>query len=150
MGLGINSKTKGLHFAFAAGTGVLVLIDLVARMILESIGAFPQIIHKDFKLVFFASFQNREQAISLELLDGLAKLSDSFKFELRISLENQPRWDVKFIKHKIAEYKKSLKAESIQKFWVCGPPLMEELFEGYLEEVCRDEKMNFRTQVDIM
>ena len=40
-GLGVTSSTKGVHFAFAAGTGVLVLIDLVARMILESIGAVP-------------------------------------------------------------------------------------------------------------
>ena len=33
-GLGISSTTKGTHFAFSAGTGVLVFIDLIARMIL--------------------------------------------------------------------------------------------------------------------
>jgi hypothetical protein len=33
-GLMLNQYSKGLHIAFAAGTGVLVFIDLVARLIL--------------------------------------------------------------------------------------------------------------------
>ena len=149
-GLGVTSSTKGVHFAFAAGTGVLVLIDLVARMILESIGAVPQTLDKSFKLVFFASFQSRDDAVALDLLEGLAKLNDNFKLELRLCSEKSPRWDLKFIQSKIAEHKKQFEVDSIQKFWVCGPPLLEELFEGYLKEVCKSEKMNFRTQVNIM
>jgi hypothetical protein len=30
----INNNSKGVHFAFAAGTGVLVFIDLVAKLLL--------------------------------------------------------------------------------------------------------------------
>jgi NAD(P)H-flavin reductase len=33
-GLGLNHNSKGQHFAFAAGTGVLVFVDLVARILL--------------------------------------------------------------------------------------------------------------------
>jgi hypothetical protein len=55
-GLGINEKSSGLHFAFAAGTGVLVFVDLIARMILEQQEIVPKKINSQFKLVFFASF----------------------------------------------------------------------------------------------
>ena len=40
-GLMINNDSKGVYFAFAAGTGVLVFIDLVAKLLLQSVGAFP-------------------------------------------------------------------------------------------------------------
>jgi hypothetical protein len=33
-GLGLNNSSAGTHVAFAAGTGILVFVDLVARMIL--------------------------------------------------------------------------------------------------------------------
>ena len=34
MGKGCNVTTEGVHMAFAGGTGVLVYLDLVARLIL--------------------------------------------------------------------------------------------------------------------
>jgi hypothetical protein len=33
-GLGLTPDSKGHHIAFAAGTGVLVFVDLVARIIM--------------------------------------------------------------------------------------------------------------------
>lgn len=33
-GLGLTAESKGKHIAFAAGTGVLVFVDLVARIAL--------------------------------------------------------------------------------------------------------------------
>ncbi len=35
MGLGLNISPNGKHVAFAAGTGILVFIDLVAHLILR-------------------------------------------------------------------------------------------------------------------
>ena len=40
-GLMINNDSNRVYFAFAAGTGVLVFIDLVVKLILQSVGAFP-------------------------------------------------------------------------------------------------------------
>ena len=37
MGLGLNISPTGKHIAFAAGTGILVFIDLVAHLILRLI-----------------------------------------------------------------------------------------------------------------
>jgi hypothetical protein len=39
-GLMIDNNSQGVYFAFAAGTGVLVFIDLVARILLQSVGVF--------------------------------------------------------------------------------------------------------------
>lgn len=40
-GLGVHADTKGTHFAYSAGTGILVFIDLVARMLLQELGYIP-------------------------------------------------------------------------------------------------------------
>ena len=37
MGFGLNISSTGKHVAFAAGTGILVFIDLVAHLILRLI-----------------------------------------------------------------------------------------------------------------
>ena len=37
MGLGLELKPRGKHIAFAAGTGILVFLDLVAHLILRVI-----------------------------------------------------------------------------------------------------------------
>lgn len=41
-GLGITRQTHGTHIAFAAGTGVLVFVDLIARMVLTSLNLIPE------------------------------------------------------------------------------------------------------------
>ena len=60
-GLMIDNNSTGLHFAFAAGTGVLVYIDLVARLLLQTVGNYPpeNKMHPGFKFVLFASFDSR-------------------------------------------------------------------------------------------
>ncbi len=76
LGKGLCIKNVGHHVAFAAGTGVLVFIDLVAFMIRQNLGllnAFDnQILNKDkFKFTFYVSFPNEEDSVGLELLEGL-------------------------------------------------------------------------------
>ena len=57
-GLGLDKQSTGTYFAFSAGTGVLVFVDLVARIALGILNLIPedQKLHKDFKLVLFASY----------------------------------------------------------------------------------------------
>jgi hypothetical protein len=40
-GLGLTSDSTGSHYAFSAGTGVFVFIDLVARIALGILGVIP-------------------------------------------------------------------------------------------------------------
>lgn len=34
-GLGLDTESQGLHVAFAAGTGILVFVDLIAKLVLQ-------------------------------------------------------------------------------------------------------------------
>lgn len=63
MGPGIQAQENGLHIAFVAGTGMLTIMDLVARQILEVTGIIPpeeRQLQKDFKLVIFSTFYSRQ------------------------------------------------------------------------------------------
>jgi hypothetical protein len=58
MGKGLSAKNNGTHLAFAAGTGVLVFIDLVAHLIRKVTENLEEEspLDENFKLVLFASF----------------------------------------------------------------------------------------------
>ena len=60
-GLGLTKDSKGNHFAFAAGTGVLVFIDLIAKLTLSELDLIPEKdrLHHQFKLYLYASFQSK-------------------------------------------------------------------------------------------
>ena len=40
MGLGLSINNRGRHVAFAAGTGILVFVDLIAHLILKIANKF--------------------------------------------------------------------------------------------------------------
>ena len=69
-GLGLSRETKGTHVAFAAGTGILVFVDLIAKLALGETDVIPMVdrMDPDFKLVLFASFPKREESIALDLI----------------------------------------------------------------------------------
>ena len=41
-GLGLSESSEGLHIAFAAGTGILVFVDLVARIAVGDLDLIPE------------------------------------------------------------------------------------------------------------
>lgn len=114
MGKGLEIKPKGRHVAYAAGTGILVFIDLVGHLILsllskyEGLSFFEEgsqtIDIDDFKLVLNASFRSREEAVCLELMEGLKELcrkyerTDLFVFNLRLSSDAacKGKWTTSF------------------------------------------------------
>lgn len=70
MGKGLNPVKGGKHLAYAAGTGVLVFVDLVSHLILKLVAeqGGPDVLgefHKD--------------------IDNVPKLPDDFFFELQSS-----------------------------------------------------------------
>lgn len=64
MGPGLLHHSEGLHVAFAAGTGILPFLDLVAIILSPE----RTLIKPDFKFQLHVSFQSEEDAIGLELL----------------------------------------------------------------------------------
>jgi hypothetical protein len=84
LGKGLNLQNDGTHVAFVGGTGVLVFMDLVALLIRSNLGLVKNsesipILRKGstFKFVLYASFASREDAVGLELLEGLQEITKS-------------------------------------------------------------------------
>lgn len=76
-GLGLTPNSKGVHIAFSAGTGILPYIDMVAKLLLQEMDKLPEDdeeFHKDFKLVMFVGFVNRQDGIALPILEGLEEI----------------------------------------------------------------------------
>jgi hypothetical protein len=105
MGKGLGLKPHGTHIAFAAGTGILVFIDFLALMLRANLGLVPTadypIFQKTstFRLILYVSFDNRREALALELMQGLYEVTHSlglsnFDLVIRISSEKAgSRWD---------------------------------------------------------
>lgn len=72
-GLGLTKESKGTFIAFSAGTGILVYIDLVARLALQVLNLIPpeDHLHPDFKFILYTSFQSRTEGMCLDLIEGL-------------------------------------------------------------------------------
>lgn len=90
---------------FAAGTGILVFIDLVAHLILRlvanngEINIFdgqnvPMIDINSFKLILYTSFSTREEAIGLEMIEALLNACKKYGannlFEHNSRISNDP------------------------------------------------------------
>lgn len=101
MGKGLMAKKTGVHVAFAGGTGTLVFLDLVSRLILTNLGLLPdhQKLDDDFIFHFYASFRSESSYIGVYLCNKLVEVNkklgkDNFKFHLRTSDQGSPtRWD---------------------------------------------------------
>lgn len=144
LGKGLNLQKDGVHVAFAGGTGILVFVDLIALMIRYNLGLLTSATNmpmfqkgSTFKFVLYASFASREDAIALELLEGLAEITKTlglrnFHLELRFSNSGiATRWDRDFIARNIDIWNK----EGLTKAYVCGPPPMNELFDRTIDSL---------------
>ena len=72
MGKGLHVERKGVHIAFAAGTGVLCFVDLVGHLVQAHLGWIEDhmIDLETFKFIFYVSFESEHQSIALELLEA--------------------------------------------------------------------------------
>lgn len=108
-GLGLTKISKGTYCVFAGGTGILVFIDMIARLALGLMSAVPvnERLHQDFKLELYYSVRNKSEAIALELLTCLvdycaANNLDNFKLTMRFSDQKTGHWDRAFLAYQLA------------------------------------------------
>ena len=133
-------KPTGVHVAFAAGTGVLVFVDLVMMLALANLGIAQKVVKSDadmintekFKLVLYCAFPSRAEAVALELFEALndyCKRNGLINFELilRLSKEkvNPERWTEAFVLKEMLKYYPA----EVNRVWVCGPPVLNETFD---------------------
>jgi len=108
-------------------------------------------ISDDFKFHLFVSFQNKESSIALDLCIKLAQMNaklglDNFKLTVRLSNEKgavdeesgvqflKDRWNQGFIDDQVSAY-----AGQIKRIWVCGPPVMNEIFDRAFEAIVAEK-----------
>ena len=91
LGAGLELQPTGTYVGFAAGTGVLVFLDLVAHLILRLVAnngeinifegqTAPLVDITSFKLILYTSFASREEAIGLEMLEALLSACKNYGF----------------------------------------------------------------------
>jgi hypothetical protein len=78
MGKGLAPSSSGIHLAFAAGTGNLCFVDLMAHVALSVLGllgkddnTFGAIDPFKFQLHLYASFPSKADAVAFELCEAL-------------------------------------------------------------------------------
>jgi len=152
-GLELNRNTsEGLNLIFAAGTGILPFMDLLAyigRSLLKrnnpDYAIFPDERFKDLHLnarfEVFCYFTSEKASICLEFITLLEDLHDKygvghlFKLHLIFTREGGKKFEDDEIITLLEDYKTSF--SKINKVYVCGPPPMciqfqrlKEKFEG--------------------
>jgi len=151
LGLEIDSNTTltGTYVSFGGGTGVFCFLDFVAfvlRYVCHKIASEKFNTHKNnindedfsmvkggFKLVYFATFADEEQAIYHENCLKLHELCQKynlniFEYHSRISTQGKKRWDTSFIQDKLG------KEKTIEKVFICGPTKFLEDIKGHVLE----------------
>lgn len=123
-GLGITRLPKGPCLAFAAGTGVLVFLDLVY--------AIWNGVRDEFRLSLYVSFNSREEAIGLDLLEATQKRFRD-KLKLQINLDKE-KIGVRLTNDNV----KPWITEDLKLAWVCGPAS----FNRFIQEVLLNYGVN--------
>jgi predicted ferric reductase len=145
MGKGLAPATTGIHLAFAAGTGNLCFVDMLAHISLSVLGLLTKedniagsIDPANFQMHLYASFPSKAEAVAYELCESLHNYCSrnnmkTFTLHPRLSKErvNPARWDEKWIEKTLRSYK----ASDVERMWVCGPPVMNETFDRTLMDM---------------
>lgn len=112
-GLKLHDLSDGKHIAFAAGTGALVFLDLVAyllRKVVSTKESYSTVFKNEtfglgnkFKFVFYVSFRTGKDRLGQEYCKALSQRChdhglDWFEYHERIASESgSPRWDKNWI-----------------------------------------------------
>ena len=147
MGKSLMADTKGTHIVFAAGTGVLCYVDLVAHLALANLGVISGEDTVDVTLKgsslrsTYPSSLEMTQSPSISLFEALEEYcnnNEKSNFELTVRLskekQNSARWNKDFIEAQLKKHNVS----EIKRIWVCGPPIMDETFDRAFQELVHD------------
>lgn len=149
-GKGLSIKPTGLHVAFAAGTGVLVFLDLVTRILLHNTGIYKlgEDFDEDFKFIMYISHQNLAETMGMDLCYKVMQVNEKLgfnNFELKVRLtegrdgiygKRPERWASQLLRDQLKPH-----VGNIAKVYVCGPPELNMAMDISLKEVREELKM---------
>ncbi len=145
-----DNRLENIHVVFAAGTGVIPFLDLVAfilryavhkiskekyqinsnLLIVNEAETFNQIVSDNFQLHMYVSFRDRQSALFLDILEDLAKIDLKYSlnlFKLHAIINNETGKDHIMNENFMLSEFDSMK-DSISKFYIVGPI-------GYMEDI---------------
>jgi len=163
MGKGLAPAISGIHLAFAAGTGNLCFVDMMAHVALCVLGLTGKedsvqgcIDPKKFELHLYASFPSKREAVAYELCEALHNYCarndlKTFTLHPRLSKEkiNPERWSEAWVESTIMGYD----AKKVERLWVCGPPVMNETFDRAIMDMTSripQDKMIDRFKIELL
>jgi len=142
-GLDLTPRSTGLHYIFAAGTGILPFLDLFDYL-LESVlvpGSTSNIFKNGFKLHIFASFAQMNDFVGRDICEKLIQacrdsdMQDAVKMTIRSreAKENElftvtkESFDVAFIRKNVTS--------ACERVYICGPPVFNQQLPVAFEEI---------------
>lgn len=154
VGLGLKSANKisGNYIAIAGGSGIFCFIDFVAftlrymnHIVNKSIvEIYPNedfsYVNSDFKLIYFSSFKDKEEAIMNDFCEKMAEIDKKFKLNVfefypRISSVDKSRWDDKYMESKLGNGK------NIARIFLCGPQLLVDEMNSVFDKLKLKDKV---------
>lgn len=154
MGAGLCIEDDGYHYIFAAGTGLLVFMDLVAHLILKNTKILPpeqDQLKPGFKLFLHASFYSRSAKVGWDTCEQFQKLCDQFGFDnfhfsCRFSVDrvnkdgNKPsHWDKQFLLNLLKP-----NVGKTRKIIVCGTPKLNQEMDQSFEKIADELELQQR------
>jgi len=93
---------------------------------------------RDFVFHLYCAFQDRDQAIGLELIEALESINQklglsNFKAIIRLSITagpKLPRWTPSYLEEQLTPL-----AGKIKRIWVCGPPSLNQTCDQALAKL---------------
>ena len=148
-GLEITAKSNGTHLFFCGGTGILPFLDTFAYMLRKAVHEHDESkdLFKDeefnatgenFKLVLYAFYTKRSEAIGLDIIEGIKLLQEKTgkDFGIEINLIFTREGGKRLTKDKALELVKETNANNkISKLFVCGPPPQNIMFNELGKEI---------------
>jgi len=166
-GIGLNlfeNQLKGTNIIFAAGTGIVPVIDLICftlRYMVDKISVilkktkkrnlifpgenlhFAEVVSPDYKLHLFVSNVSKYSVIYIDLFLKMKKLDKKYKlniFKLTTwySSDEEEKWDNKFVHSNLLKIK-----YSINKIFLSGPVRFLDVIKHaiYEKEIVRRDKI---------
>lgn len=131
VGLGLTEATTGLHYIFAAGTGIFPFLDLFDYLfedVLEYKNA-KSIFKYGFKLHIYASFTEFEDFIGLDICKKIVRICKTKKYEdaFKITIRARNAKESEFYSVTEDSFDDLFIEENLnfhcEKVYVCGPPV---------------------------
>jgi len=131
-GFGLTTETTGLHYIFAAGTGMLPFLDLFDFLLegLVAPSSATNLFSRGFRLHVFASFAQIGDFVGLDICQQLVDackakgIPDAFKLTIKVMGSIQPteHYSVTSEDFTDAFLSKNVDVNKCERAFVCGPP----------------------------